>query len=221
MTVYRKCTLRQLPGVIKRNMNSLQARVETAMRRTANSAQKRIAEAAPKAFGELENSVHLVGRMTDDPNEVAAVSVDAPHAYAVEVGSPPHTPDFERLLAWVKLRGMQALKGSRYLKSRGVGPTTFDQATRVGRELRRYRKRATKAVGGSGGFYNGIDEPEIITRRIMKAIEERGTRPRFFVRDSLPAIEQELQQRVGDAVNADVERTTNLDRSIGKSVRVE
>jgi hypothetical protein len=181
------CTPGALAGLIKRDLERRQKAIVEGINRTAKDAVAPIREAAPKAFGDLRNSVHAV------PGELPKTVVDAPHAGAVEQGSLPHTPDFERLVAWVKLRGMQALNRNGSRRSRFAkrdGPTTPTQARRVGKMFEALQ------INGS----TPVDAPEAIARAISKAIEKRGTPPHWYVRNSLPEISRILDTRIRKAL---------------------
>lgn len=171
------CTLADLPGLIEKDLKSLRQRVDGAVKQTAQDATAPIKRRAPKAFGDLQGSVHATTNKT---------VVDAPHAAAVEIGSRPHTPDFEAILAWVKLRGMQALSPRRP----GEGRTTARQAARVGALLKaEVRNQASP-----------IEAPENVARNIVKGIQAHGTRPHWFVRESLTDIRLILDRLVRQAV---------------------
>lgn len=172
-----KCSIDELQGLIERDLKQLQDRVGTALQKTASDSVAPIQYRAPKAFGDLRGSVHSTSNK---------VVVDAPHAAAVEIGSRPHTPDFEEILKWVKLRGMQALNP----RKRTEGPTTARQAARVGALL------AAEVRNQS----SPIESPEVVARAIVNGIKLHGTPPHWFVRSSLPDIEKILNRMVRDAV---------------------
>jgi hypothetical protein len=178
------CRPEELPGLIRSHLNGLQTRIGRAVQKTAADAVTPIRKRAPKAFGDLQNSVHAV------PGPNPKTIVDAPHAGAVERGSPPHTPDFERLLAWVKLRGMQGLNGT----SRRDGRTTARQATRVKDLLSHEVQR------GPGGPFSPVDSPTRVAEAIAKGIEKHGTRPYWFVRESLEDVRALLNTNVRGAL---------------------
>lgn len=181
------CTINQLPGLVDKHLRGLQHRVgDNATFRTAQEGAAVVRERAPKAFGELRDSTEAYrsGSHGNGPS----IAVDAPHAGAVEIGSAPHTPDLERLIAWVKLRGMQGLSRLRSAKLHGT--TTRDQAVRV-RDLLK-----NQVQSGPGGQFSPIDAPVEVARAIAKGIEQHGTRPHWFVRDSLPAIRDILARNV-------------------------
>lgn len=102
--------------------------------------------------------------------EAPRVVIDAPHVAAVELGSRPHTPPLQPLIDWVK----------RHRKSFGI------------------TGKATKRNKGTGRFEAS---PEIvaIARAIQAKIAREGTKPRYFVRGSLPKILEGLARFMGEA----------------------
>lgn len=186
---------KDLPAILARDMNRLRNEVEDALSRTAIRAIAPIRKRVPKAFGELKDSIHADDVGTPSPKTVA----DAPHAAAVEVGSRPHKPDWERLLAWVKLRGMQGLtRGGRLRKrfNRSEGPTTPQQARSVASAIKNHEVRGKRGVGR----HTPIDAPEQVARAISKAIEVHGTKPHWYVAESLPDVEKILHDEVKRAL---------------------
>lgn len=179
-------TQQGLRGAVRFQLKKVQERIERAIENTSVEAEKPIKKRAPKAFGELRDSVHSLRR-----GGVRTV-VDAPHAAAVEIGSAPHKPNFEDLLAWVKLRGMQAQRfTARQLRQRG--PTTLEQAMRVGTML-------SEHVVSGASPHSPVDAPEQVARAISASIEKNGTRPRWFVKESLGDIAGILDRNVRRAV---------------------
>ena len=88
----------------------------------------------------------------------ARIVIDAPHAAAVEFGSRPHTPPLAPLIAWVK------------------------------------RHRAAFGIAGRGtkrdtrGRFTASPEVIAAARAIQRKISIYGTKPRYFVRNSIPAL---------------------------------
>lgn len=153
-----------------------------AVQRTAVLAVRPIKKRVPVAFGELRDSVAPM-----DIGSAPKTCVDAPHAAAVEQGSMPHTPDFERLLAWVRLRGLQGLTPRGRLRNRFPkhwGFTTPSQARSVATMFKAFEVRGKRGVGR----HSPINAPEAIARAISAKIEKTGTKPFWYVRDSLPEI---------------------------------
>lgn len=174
--------------MIKRDLDRLTSRLDTAIGRTVEAGATTVRKRAPKAFGNLAGSVHTEGE--------TKIIIDAPHAAAVEIGSAPHTPDLEALVAWVKLRGMQALTRPRGLHL--LGSTTPGQATSVKQMLAAEVKRG--GTGSGRGRWSPVDAPRQVALAIAKGIEAKGTKPHFFVRDALPEIAADLSKRIRRAV---------------------
>lgn len=186
--------LSQLAGVIKAEEKRIEGAIRRAIQDTAVRAVRPIRERAPKAFGELRESV-----MPMDIGSNPTTGVYAPHAGAVEIGSPPHIPDWDELLAWVKLRGLQGLtRGGRLRRrfSRSEGPTTPRQARSIARQLKSMEVRGRRGVGR----HLPIVAPETVARNISRAIQKNGTPPHHFVRDSLQDIrnilDYEMKKRI-------------------------
>lgn len=97
-----RCTPAQLAGLLRKHEKERIRRIRRNLQRTAKDAVPIIKENAPKAFFFLEDSVH---------DEDMKTVVDAPHAAAVEVGSRPHTPPLDPLVAWVVLKITQMGSG--------------------------------------------------------------------------------------------------------------
>ena len=167
--------LKELGQVLRRDMKARERRVQSAIRRTAQKGAAHVRRNVPVAFSELRDSVSATG---------TKIVADAPHAAAVEVGSRPHWPPLEPLIKWVKLRGMQGLASDRQL-SRLPGTTTEQQARAVNAELSRFavaRSRRGRATALD------IDAPRKVAFLIARAISRRGTKPHFYMRNSLAAI---------------------------------
>lgn len=172
---------------MERGQRNIKKGCESAIWKTAQAAVRPIRRRVPVAFGELQTSVQAYERGN---NGNAVTSVDAPHAGAVEIGSPPHKPDFERLLAWVKLRGLQALS-MRAAKKRFPGSGGGYQVPRVGAMFRALIQRSRSQYGGAGR-HSPADAAVQVAQAISKSIEARGTKPHWYVRESLPEIKEIL-----------------------------
>lgn len=183
--------LQEFQAQFKRHMERQIRRTKDALKRTAVDGAGYIKTTAPKAFGELRESAGVY----DLPGDNAQIRVSAPHAAAVEQGSMPHTPDMQALIAWVKLRGMQGIRQRRVSISKH-GPTTFRQSRRVAQMLREEVVRAKRGSSNSDGQHSPIDAPERVAQKIAAGIKEHGTQPHFFVRKSLPMIEQRLHRHM-------------------------
>lgn len=183
--------LKALRRALERGQRQILKGIDRAIWSTAQKAVRPIKKRTPKAFGELQNSVQAYARGS---NGHPVTSVDAPHAGAVEIGSPPHKPNFERLLAWVKLRGMQGRNrgGLRRRFPKALGPTTPFQARRVASIFKSLEVRGRAGVGR----HLPIDAPTQVAQAISKGIEAHGTRPHWYVRESLPDIRDILATEV-------------------------
>ncbi len=187
-----RVSLRQLPKAIARRMKILQGNQAKALELTAKDAVKEIQFLIPKAFGELAGSVRTRGHV--DVGNLRVV-VDAPHAAAVEIGSAPHKPNMEKLVAWVRLRGMQALSRPRALHL--LGSTTEHHAMRIKELLSAKVVRASALGKGLGrGRASPIDAPTQVAMAIAKSIEAKGTRPHWYARNSLPVIAMRLSHHM-------------------------
>lgn len=188
-----RCTPGELPGLIAADMKRLDFRVKAyGMSGAAIDGAHIIAGNAPVAFAGLRESIHAdVSQFLEG---LTRSVVSAPYAAAVEKGSRPHTPPLAPLIAWVKLRGAQGLDKRGRIRSPGRnawGNTTAANAHRVAVEIKRLER-----PNGS----NRIDAPEKIARAIQASIRKHGTRPHFFVRDSLKKIRVRLDRRMKKAV---------------------
>lgn len=183
--------IKNLRAALDRGQNGIKKGIESAIWKTAQKAVRPIRRRVPVAFGELSASVQAYQRGAHG-NPVT--SVDAPHAGSVEVGSRPHTPDFERLLKWVKLRGFQALGGG----PRKRGPTSAYQVPRIKTLL---KALVVKGKRGGSGSHSPADAAEQVARAISKGIQAHGTKPHWFVRESLGDIREILNTEVRKALN--------------------
>lgn len=59
-----------------------------------------------------------------------------------------------------------------------------------------FKDAIVKGVRGGAGRHMPTDTPEQITKAISKGIEAHGTRPHWFVRESLPEIKTILGQEI-------------------------
>lgn len=139
-----------------------------------------IAKNVPIAFGELRTSVHAVIETNG-----GGANVDAPHAAAVEFGSRPHWVPLEPLIRWVKLCGMQGLSARRK-----PGTTTSRQSKAVAGSL------ASLVSDGA----SPVDGPEQIAKAIQLSIAKKGTKPHWYVRQSVPAAMRILHREVSRAL---------------------
>ena len=126
---------------LDRDIKDLQKKLEGAIDETVEDSVGIVWRHVPFAFGELHNSVHVEGR---------AVVADAPHAAPVEVGSMPHMPPVEPLIAWATLQG--------------------------------------------------FDDPKAAAWGIAKKISNEGTKPTWYMRNSLPEIRKKLDENIKKAL---------------------
>lgn len=217
-------SIRTTPEGLVRRVTTLLRRMETrtskALVKTANDSVPMIRKRTPKAFGELQQSIHVENFTTGlvlagaapSKNVLAKTVVDAPHAKAVEIGSPPHEPDMKKLKEWVRLRNIQGRTKTGRLRrswpSWGskahfeMGITTPRQAMRVARAVEKYKirsRRATKRRDAQGQTY-AADAIDRVTEAIAKGIRLHGTRPHFMVRGSIIEIAANMGRLVRTAV---------------------
>lgn len=194
MSAYVKVNgIRNLRKALERGQKDIRKAVSGAIWNTAKAAMKPIKRRVPVAFGELRESVQAYPRgLNGNP----VTSVDAPHAGAVEVGSLPHTPNFERLLDWVRLRGIQGqIKGGLRKKfPKSLGPTTPFHARGIGAMLNSFKigvdiRQSPMTSSAEAALVQ-------VATAIAKGIEKHGTRPHWFVRESLPEIQGILQTEI-------------------------
>lgn len=169
-----------LAAAIARDMPIIRQKTVRGVHQAIVATAHAIAKNVPIAFGDLRASVHGVWT----PNGGGA-NVEAPHAAAVEFGSRPHWVPLEPLIRWVKLRGMQGLSSRRK-----PGTTTARHSKAVAASL------GAMAKGGA----LSIDAPEQIAKAIQIAIAKKGTRPHWFVRNTMPAAMRILHREIGRAL---------------------
>ena len=183
-TVHDVRSLGELGRLFAKHQRQRQRRITTAVRQTAKEGAALVRANVPVAFGELRES------LADKPTRTGAkIEADAPHAAAVEVGSRPHTPPLEPLIAWVRLRAAQGLLSDRQL-NRLPGTTTATHARAVAAQVRGMERDG--AVDA--------DAPRQIAFAIQQKIAQEGTLPNWFARRSLPAIVELLDELVRAAL---------------------
>lgn len=163
-TVIRCNGLAEFQRRLGADMRLRKQRIKTAVYKTARKGAQVVRQNVPVAFGELRDGIR------SEPTRIVS---DAPHAAAVELGSRPHFPPLEPLIAWVKLRGAQGLKGGR-----GPGTTTKAAAKFVRSALREQE---------SDGALD-VDAPRRVAYAIALAISKRGTKPHHYMSGSLPEV---------------------------------
>lgn len=137
----RTVSFEELERAIKQDIAELAGRLEGAIDETVEDSVGIVWGHVPFAFGELHGSVHVEGR---------SVVADAPHAAAVEVGSMPHMPPVEPLVAWASMRG--------------------------------------------------FSDPESAAWGIAIKISKEGTKPTWYMRNSLPEMREKLDRNMKQAV---------------------
>lgn len=173
MTVKRFTSLAAFNAEFKKDMEARAKRVRRAVFDVAKLAALYVAEKTiPIAHGELVHSL----RAEETPYGARTVA-DAPHAEAVENGSRPHWVPLDALIAWVKLRGMQALAEGPL-----TGATSAAHAEVVGGAIRALGSKTTTPV----------DAPTRIAKAIQAKIAKVGTKPTWFMMQALPGIEGAL-----------------------------
>lgn len=169
---FKRVDSRNLEAVMRADLDEKYIHFLAAIRRTARSGVAVIQSGAPKAFGQLAESVHA-----HDTASGSMISVEAPHAEVVEVGSRPHIVPLEDLIAWVKLRGtLYVAKADTHSHGRRRERSWISQVQRVGAEIKSMMKDGATPV----------DAPDKIARRIQYAISRGGTKAHWFVRQSIP-----------------------------------
>lgn len=181
--------LRRFP----RDMKARERRVKTAIKSTTRSGVGIVRKNVPKAFGGLQSSIHA-----EIQGDAGLIIADAPHAAAIENGSRPHFPPLEPLVAWVKLRGMQAIAGVK----KSDGPTAQGHANMVGLALKGF-EHTTEPKYKRRGRYLSVDAPTQIARVIQLSIGRNGTKPYYYMGQSVPEISALLEVRVFQALRDD------------------
>ncbi len=178
---------------LARDLEKLQKNIDVAIKAAARTSVKAVVGNTPKAFGELRDSVHTA-------NEPTRITVTAPHASAVEIGSRPHVVPLDELIRWVKLRGMQGLTSTGRVKRGGfgdtakIGPTTSWHAVTTAAQLKALEVRPNKR--NRQGSFTPIDAAEQVARRIQAAIAKKGTAPHWYVRNSMPQVMDDLHDKI-------------------------
>lgn len=194
MADYKVSSMSELVRILKKHGKQRDRRAVLALRRAAKSTEKYIdATTIPVAFGDLKQSGHVETHKTG-----AKAVYDAPYSAAVEVGSRPHWMPLEPLIAWVKLRGMQALNKQGRIKSpkqfsKLKGTTTREHAMTVAEAIRN-----TMLTDGTDAI--PIDAPRQVAKAIQLAIALKGTKPHWFAKKSLPAARAFVAEYVKEAI---------------------
>lgn len=139
---------------IKADAKEQKIRFAGKIHRAALAGAEVIASSAPVDRGTLKGSVHV----EREPDGGSRIVVDAPHAMSIELGSRPHTPPLEPLIAWVR----------RHRLALGV--------------------EGKGTVRDERGRFTASPEVVRIARAIQRKIATRGTKPTYFVFRSLPRL---------------------------------
>lgn len=185
MTRRIRCRPEDLPRLIEEDNARVKAAIKQSLNLTAIYAIVPIKKRAPKAFGKLQDSV--VATAGDSPLTI----VDAPHAAAVEVGSRPHEPDFEAVLAWVRLRGLQGTTPNGRLRRHFYKGFASDHGTTTARQARAVAHQLVQKEKQGKSFHDATIE---IAQAICAAIKANGTAPHWYVRASMPEIGRYLKR---------------------------
>lgn len=183
MATYHAKDLRELGRLLKRKGVDLDKAFKRATKKAARKHAAHLRRNMPVATSELRDSVVARG---------SKVIVDAPHAAAVERGSRPHWPPFEPILEWVKLRGFQGLMSAKQM-ARLPGTSTVQHAQAVASGI-----RDRMLTDGSDAI--AANAPEQIARAIQASIAKHGTKPQWYMRNSLPAAHGFLSEAVTEEI---------------------
>ena len=200
MTTYDVPSLAAAERLFNKHQKARQKRIGGALVKAARRGLKAQKDLAPRAFGGLKDSggIETAGGISSG-KEGGTVSIifDAPWSAPTEVGSRPHMPPLGPILAWVKLRGMQALTSSGKLKTNRtryglIANPNIEKALAVGKQLRSMPHR--------GGFETDIDAPMQIAKQIQLSIARNGTKPQPFARPTLSLIDGYLAAAIREAL---------------------
>lgn len=185
-------------------------RVRAAVHKAAvKTAQVVARDIAPKAFGELTDSIHV----EDLGPGAANVIADAPHAEAVEVGSRPHMPPLAPLVKWVRLRGIQGLTIKGNVRHQNIGSpkalseqrfNTNVKSAGVALLLKRQLKTSSALSKWRVNAGLGAVDPATIAvaQAIQHMIAKNGTKPFRFMRSGIPTAVAFLDLFVKEALAA-------------------
>jgi len=184
VTEYRVKSFGEAYRLMNRHNRQRERRIQNAIAATAREGANHVRHNVPVAFSELRDSVHAEGHR---------IVADAPHAAPVETGSRPHWPPLAPLIAWVKLRGMQALNARGEVKpsKRLAGTTSRRHALAVGFQLGLLRVQRGVA---------DIGDPVRVAKRIQLAIAQHGTKPHWYMRSAVPHVVQVLDRLIQAAM---------------------
>lgn len=180
--------LSKLQVQLKKDMKKIQVAVGKASKKAARRSARAIAANAPKAFGELRDSIEV---KVEGDN--VAIEVNAPHAAAVEAGSRPHWIPLDDIIEWVRLRANQNWHHGK--------STPYERGSTTEKHIRSIRamvKAERKASGGSRE-----DAIISVAKAIQYAISRAGTKPHWYVKGALPAVAEVLADEIEQELNKD------------------
>jgi len=192
---------------LKRQMNKDLTKFERALgkqvlqkaaKRTVQYLASNARRELPVAFGELRDSIKVVG---------TSVVADAPHAAAIEWGSRPHWVPFAPLLKWVQLRGFQGVaamgrtgKISESRLSRLPGTTTAGHAMRISTRSREIADESGYSDMADGA--TDVSAARQVAFAIQASIAKHGTKPHHFMQRQVPRARAFLAEEVHAAWQA-------------------
>lgn len=194
-------SVRSAIAAISRDAKRAEKRAHRGVKKAARATIPIVRKNVPRAFGELEASLHV-----EDVADGSAIVADAPYAAAVEVGSRPHTPPLEPLIRWAKLRASQGqTKTGRVKKVNLEREKNLQrsrrrlQAQRIATEL---RAREIKGKRGQYGRHSDVGALVAIARGIQRAISKAGTKPAWYMRQAVPTAAEKLKEYVDEGIAA-------------------
>lgn len=114
------------------------------------------------------------------------LGVTAPHGAYMEVGTRPHMPPIEPLVEWAK-RKFSPNRRKRQTGKKGAG-----RKKGFGERLSKWAKKKLSPPQKKGAGSPRIKKPELTDRqarsiawRVAMSIKKKGTKPRFYMRDTV------------------------------------
>lgn len=180
MGVKRVKGLAGLRKELRKDMKTLEGRIVEATHKTADFGRLVAFSKAPVAFGQLRDGI-----VDEKLERGARIRSTAPYSAAVEEGSRPHWPPLQPILEWVKLRGTEGVD---------VGEGAIGHPGSVAAAIR--------STGTSKS--TPVNAPLIVANRIRAAIAKHGTKPHWFMKDSVPEVEKLLDAYVKALLREDL-----------------
>lgn len=200
------------------------SRVKDSLRKAAAATAPIVRRNMPRAFAELEDSLHIIDLLGQ-----SQIIADAPHAAAVEKGTRPHMPPLEPLIAWVTLRGLHGLTNSGGVKSVRPGNLANPEqwAAKYSKQMKSAasfaiakalrgkmgRKGAAEWKAHMGGLLAVSANPKAnlgaaeadpavvaIARAIQHKIAKQGTKPVRYMLKTVPDARDNLAHYVQEAL---------------------